>query len=142
MSDSNGSTNGATPPSRILSLETMQSQRQKARANAQNVTVGELREYVVDEMVKVSDHYMGQIPQLVGHMISAALQAYDQAKREAFEKAIAPLSRDGLAPEVCDILDTMREVFGLPLVAQALALHEEQPKESAPIEATPDAPAA
>lgn len=100
--------------SRILRLENglLQTPTQKDAESKQPAT----KAYVIAKTDDIVSHYMRQVPDLVGAMLTAALQSYDQAKREAFEKAVSGLGDDGVPPEW---VERLREVLGLPSVIAA-----------------------
>lgn len=100
--------------SRILRLENglLQTPTQKDAESKQPAT----KAYVIAKTDDIVRWYMSQVQELVGAMLAQALTSYDQAKREAFEKAVSGLGEDGVPPEW---VEKLREVLGLPNVIAA-----------------------
>lgn len=71
-----------------------------------------------EETIQLVEHYMVQIPAMMGNAILTALTAYDDGRREQFAAFVDTI--EGVTPETKAVLDTLRQVFGprTPMPAQ------------------------
>lgn len=87
MSETNG--NGATPEPRILSLDGARKPKDRGSDFATKADVVRL---VADEVSKVHEYYLNQIPPFTGRMIQDALLSYGLIKVVPGTTDIAPIA--------------------------------------------------
>lgn len=63
-----------------------------------------------EDTIKLVEHYMVQIPPMMGEAIAGALVAYDAGRREEFAAFVDTI--DGVTAETMAVLTALKQVFG------------------------------